>query len=178
MTRTLEEIWPPYGLVVESGDLRMTALREADVPEVLDVVAGGIHDPSWTPFAFPWTDAPAEEIPANYMRFFASTLARTQGGGASIELVVRRAGRVVGMQAMNGADVAGSRRMETGSGPGRAPRDADHRRLLRAAPRRVRARRRPGADHGRRRAAALPGRDVTLPEAVLLRTAIARRGPT
>lgn len=116
MTGTLEEIWPPSGLVVESGDLRMTALREADVPEVLDVVAGGIHDPSWTPFAFPWTDAPAEEIPANYMRFFASTLARTQGGGASIELVVRRGGRVVGMQAMNGADVAGSRRMETGRG--------------------------------------------------------------
>ena len=29
MTRTLEEIWPPYGLVVEAGDLRMTALREA-----------------------------------------------------------------------------------------------------------------------------------------------------
>ena len=114
-TRTLEEIWPPYGLVVESGDLRMTALREADVPEVLDVVAGGIHDPSWTPFLFPWTDAPAEEMPANYLRFFASTLTRTVDGGVSLELVVRRNGQVIGMQGMNGPDVAGTRRLETGS---------------------------------------------------------------
>ena len=114
-TRTLEEIWPPYGLVVESGDLRMTALREADVPEVLDVVAGGIHDPSWTPFLFPWTDAPAEEMPANYLRFYASTLTRTVDGGVSLELVVRRNGQVIGMQGMNGPDVAGTRRLETGS---------------------------------------------------------------
>ena len=115
MTRTLEEIWPPYGLVVEAGDLRMTALREADVPEVLHVVAGGIHDPSWTPFLFPWTDAPAEEMPANYLRFYASTLTRTVDGGVSLELVVRRNGRVIGMQGMNGPDVAGTRRLETGS---------------------------------------------------------------
>ena len=114
-TRTLEEIWPPYGLVVESGDLRMTALREADVPEVLDVVAGGIHDPSWTPFLFPWTDAPAEEMPANYLRFYASTLTRTVDGGVSLELVVRRNGQVIGMQGMNGPDVVGTRRLETGS---------------------------------------------------------------
>lgn len=114
-TRTLEQIWPPYGLVVESGDLRMTALREADVPEVLDVVAGGIHDPAWTPFLFPWTDAPAEEMPANYLRFFASTLTRTVDGGVSLELVVRRNGRVVGMQGLNGPDVARTRRLETGS---------------------------------------------------------------
>lgn len=115
MTRTLEEIWPPYGLVVEAGDLRMTALREADVPEVLDVVAGGIHDPSWTPFLFPWTDAPAEEMPANYLRFYASTLTRTVDGDVSLELVVRRNGQVIGMQGMNGPDVAGARRLETGS---------------------------------------------------------------
>ncbi|MCV7629292.1 GNAT family N-acetyltransferase [Micrococcus luteus] len=115
MTRPLEEIWPPYGLVVEAGDLRMTALREADVPEVLDVVAGGIHDPSWTPFAFPWTDAPAEEMPANYLRFYASTLTRTVDGDVSLELVVRRNGQVIGMQGMNGPDVAGTRRLETGS---------------------------------------------------------------
>lgn len=114
-TRDLEQIWPPYGLVVESGDLRMTALREADVPEVLDVVAGGIHDPAWTPFLFPWTDAPAEEMPANYVRFFASTLTRTVDGGVSLELVVRRNGRVVGMQGLNGPDVARTRRLETGS---------------------------------------------------------------
>lgn len=115
MTRTLEEIWPPYGLVVEAGDLRMTALRESDVPEVLDVVAGGIHDPSWSPFLFPWTDAPAEEMPANYLRFYASTLTRTVDGDVSLELVVRRNGQVIGMQGMNGPDVAGTRRLETGS---------------------------------------------------------------
>lgn len=119
MTQRIEQIWPPYGLVLEAGDLRMTALREADVPEVVDVVAQGIHDPSWTPFLFPWTDAPADELPANYMRFFASTVARTADGHVSLELVVRRGGEVVGMQALNGRDVASTRRLESGSWLGR-----------------------------------------------------------
>lgn len=115
MTRALEEIWPPYGLVIEAGDLRMTVLREADVPEVVAVVAGGVHPPDEMPFLFPWTDAGPEEIGPNYMRFFASTLTRTVGGDASLELVVRRRGEVVGLQAMNGRDLPATRRMETGS---------------------------------------------------------------
>lgn len=115
MTPTLEEIWPPYGLVIDAGDLRFTALREADVPEVLAVVADGIHPPERMPFLFPWTDAPPEQLGPNYMRFFASTLLGTDGRDAALELVVRRRGEVVGMQALNGRDLPVTRRMETGS---------------------------------------------------------------
>lgn len=119
MTRTLEEIWPPYGLVVRAGELTMTALRESDVPEVVALVEAGIHDPDAMPFSFPWTRAPAEEIPGNYMRFFGRTLAGTGDGNAALELVVRRGGEIVGLQALNGQDVRTTRRLESGSWLGR-----------------------------------------------------------
>lgn len=113
--RSIAEIWPPYGLVIRAGELTMTALREADVPEVVALVEAGIHDPAVMPFSFPWTDAPAEEIPGDYMRFFGRTLAGTGAGNAALELVVRRGGEIVGMQALNGQDVRTTRRLESGS---------------------------------------------------------------
>lgn len=89
--RRIEEIWPPYGLVIRAGELTMTALREADVPEVVALVEAGIHDPATMPFSFPWTDAPAEALPGNYMRFFGRTLAGTGDGDAALELAMRQA---------------------------------------------------------------------------------------
>lgn len=46
----------------------------------MDLVLEGIHDPAHMPFLFPWTDAPAEEIPANYVRYGGRVLAG-QGQG-------------------------------------------------------------------------------------------------
>lgn len=116
MTRpTLEEIWPPYALRVEAGDLALTVLREADVPELVELVRDGIHDPATMPFLFPWTDAPREELPANYMRYVGRVTAGQSADSISLQLVVRRAGEVVGIQALEGDDFAVTRTLETGS---------------------------------------------------------------
>lgn len=116
MTRpTLEQIWPPFGLRVQAGDLVLTALREADLPELVELVLDGIHDPAHMPFLFPWTDAPAEELPANYVRYVGRVLAGQTPGTVSLQLVVRRADEVVGIQALEGEDVAVTRTLETGS---------------------------------------------------------------
>lgn len=112
---TLEQIWPPFGVRVEAGDLVLTVLREGDVPELVELVLDGIHDPAHMPFLFPWTDAPAEELPANYVRYVGRVLAGQTREATSLQLVVRRAGEVVGIQAVEGEDFAVTRTLETGS---------------------------------------------------------------
>ena len=112
---TLEQIWPPFGLRLEAGDLVLTALREGDIAALVALVLDGIHDPAHMPFEFPWTVAPAEEIPANYARYVGRILAGQTPEATSLQLVVRRAGEVVGIQALEGADYAVTRTLETGS---------------------------------------------------------------
>ncbi|WP_010149287.1 GNAT family N-acetyltransferase [Serinicoccus profundi] len=112
---TLEEIWPPFGLRVEAGDLTLSVLREGDVAALVGLVLEGIHDPDDMPFLFPWTRAPREELPANYVRYAGRVLAGQSPESTSLQLVVRRAGEVVGIQALEGEDVPVTRTMETGS---------------------------------------------------------------
>jgi RimJ/RimL family protein N-acetyltransferase len=112
---SLEQIWPPFALRVETGDLVLTALREGDLPELVDLVLDGIHDPAQMPFLFPWTDAPADQLPANYVRYVGRVLAAQSPESTSLQLVVRRAGQVVGIQALEGEDFSVTRTLETGS---------------------------------------------------------------
>lgn len=111
----LEEIWPPFALRVETEDLVLTAVREADIPELVDLVLDGIHDPAHMPFLFPWTDAPENELPANYVRYVGRVLATQSAQSLSLQLVVRQAGHVVGIQALEGEDFHVTRTLETGS---------------------------------------------------------------
>lgn len=112
---SLEEIWPPFALRVETEDLVLTAVREADIPELVDLVLDGIHDPAHMPFLFPWTDAPKDELPANYVRYVGRVLATQSAQSLSLQLVVRQAGHVVGIQALEGEDFHLTRSLETGS---------------------------------------------------------------
>ena len=58
----LEELWPLFGLRVRCGPLEMRPVQDADLPEVLAVIQGGIHEPERMPFYFPWTDATGDEL--------------------------------------------------------------------------------------------------------------------
>lgn len=92
----------PFAMRVETNDLVLTAVREGDIPELVDLALDGIHDPVHMPFLFPWTDAPAEELPANYVRYIGRVLAGQSAESTSLQLVVRCAGQVVGIQALDG----------------------------------------------------------------------------
>ncbi|MFC7403658.1 GNAT family N-acetyltransferase [Georgenia alba] len=112
---TLEEIWPPYAVRLTCGDLELRVVRESDVPELVDLVLDGVHPPEEMPFYFPWTDAPREELPANYLKFISGLKANFDHSSPSLEFVVRRGGEVVGMQGFGGKDFAVARTGETGS---------------------------------------------------------------
>ncbi|MHA6524736.1 GNAT family N-acetyltransferase [Tessaracoccus sp. G1721] len=116
MTRlSLEQIWPPYALRITAGDLTLAVVREGDLPELVELVLDGIHDPAQMPFLYPWTDAAAGELPANYVRYFGRTVAGQTPGAVNLQLVVRRAGEVVGIQAVEGESFSVTRTLETGS---------------------------------------------------------------
>ena len=53
--KTLQEIWPPYGVRIEENDLTLTILTDEDIPGLVDVALSGIHDPDAMPFLTPWT---------------------------------------------------------------------------------------------------------------------------
>lgn len=112
---SLEEIWPPFALRLEAEDLVLTVLREGDIPELVDLVLDGIHDPAHMPFLFPWTDAPHDQLPANYVRYVGRVMAAQSAESLNLQLVVRQAGHVVGIQALEGEEFRVTRTLETGS---------------------------------------------------------------
>lgn len=67
---TLIDLWPPFGLVLETPRLVLRPVRDDDIPAVVEAALGGIHPPERSPFSFPWTDVPADELPANTARHY------------------------------------------------------------------------------------------------------------
>lgn len=111
----LERLWPPYRLRLRLGDLELRVVRDDDLPELVALALDGIHDPAAMPFLVPWTKAPADLLPANFMRYHWEQRARTTPERWGLDLVVRSAGAVVGVQGVSTEDFLVTRTGETGS---------------------------------------------------------------
>jgi RimJ/RimL family protein N-acetyltransferase len=116
---TLEELWPLFGLQVRCGPLEMRPMQDTDLPEVIAVVQGGVHDPERMPFLFPWTDATGEELVRNALQHYWRVRVETTRDAWSVELGVWRDGTFVGVQAVSTKDFPVTRTGETGSWLGR-----------------------------------------------------------
>ena len=112
---TLQEIWPLFALRIRCGPLEMSAIRDDDIPALVALAQGGIHDPAEMPFLFPWTDTPADELPKAMAVHYWDARARTTPDAWSLELVVRRDGVPVGVQAYRTEHFAVTHTGETGS---------------------------------------------------------------
>ncbi|NYG55898.1 GNAT family N-acetyltransferase [Nocardioides perillae] len=123
---TLEEIFPPFGLRIACGDVELTVLRDDDLPELVELVRGGIADQgSPMPFLRAWHEEPYEPgsagaFPATSLAWWWSQRATFAPHGWQLALVVRRAGEVVGLQDLHAEHFAQARHVETGSWLGRA----------------------------------------------------------
>ncbi len=111
----LVEIWPPLGLRITAGPLELRGIGEAEVLALLDVVRGGVHAPDAMPFYFPWTMAPDDELPLNYVQWWARQLAMFNRDEWSLDLAVLWHGQVVGCQGVATRDFLTLRYGETGS---------------------------------------------------------------
>lgn len=112
---TLEEIWPPYGVTVTASDLELRVVRESDVPKLVALVQSGVHAPDRMPFSFPWTAAPAADLPTDYFRYVARTKASLTPDHWSLQFAVRRDGELLGTQGLDADDFGVTRTAETGS---------------------------------------------------------------
>ena len=116
---TLEVAWPPYALAIRCGDLELRVVRDDDLPELIELIADGVHDPSTMPFSVPWTREPPERAPAEYARYHWGQRVRLTPSEWSLNFLVRRAGVAVGVQDLRGHDFAVTRVGQTGSWLGR-----------------------------------------------------------
>ena len=119
MDDRLAELWPPFGLRVTCGPLLMRPLRDADFPEVLAVVHGGIHAPDAMPFSFPWTDPTGAEQERQFVQYHWRARAELAPERWQLDLGVWHEGRFVGIHGVSTRDFPVTRTGETGSWLGR-----------------------------------------------------------
>ena len=107
------DLWPPFGLVVRSGDLTLSTITDDDLPALVDLVRSGIHPEDTMPFAIPWTRDP--DIARSFARFHWGVRASSSPRDFRVDLAVRRSGELVGAQGFSTKDYAVTRTAETGS---------------------------------------------------------------
>lgn len=116
-----EEIFPPFGLLITSGPVELRVLRDDDLPELVDLVAGGIQPPEQPmPFLSDWHQQPfapgaPNGFPTTSLAWWWTQRARFAPDHWRLALTVRRDGELVGMQDLNARNFALTRHVETGS---------------------------------------------------------------
>lgn len=109
------EIFPPAGLRIISGDLELRGIGPDEALALLAVAQRGVHPPEKMPFGFPWTDAPADELPLNFLQWWARHITTFNRERWGLDLAVVWQGRMVGVQGVETQDFLATRVGETGS---------------------------------------------------------------
>ena len=123
---TLEEIFPPFGLRISCGPVTLRVLRDDDLPEVVELVRGGIQAPGLPmPFLLAWHQDPfapgtPDGFPTTSLAWWWTQRATFSPEEWRLALVVRRDGVIVGMQDLHAQNFAQTRQVMTGSWLGRA----------------------------------------------------------
>ncbi len=112
---TLHEIYPILGLRVTAGDLELRGIDDETIPGLVDLVLDGVHEPGAMPFIVPWTEAPRDELPLNTAQHYWRNRAELSPSRWELELAVRVAGDLVGIQSVFTRDFLVTRTGETGS---------------------------------------------------------------
>ena len=123
---TLEDIFPPFALAISCGPVELRVLRDDDLPELVELVRGGIQVPGLPmPFLRAWHEEPfapgsPDGFPATSLAWWWTQRATFAPDEWRLALVVRRGGVLVGMQDLHAEHFAQRRQVMTGSWLGRA----------------------------------------------------------
>jgi RimJ/RimL family protein N-acetyltransferase len=116
-----EDVFPPFGLLIASGPVELRVLRDDDLPELVELVRGGIQVPDQPmPFLRAWHQerfAPGspDGFPTTSLAWWWAQRAQFSPDDWRLSLTVRRDGELVGMQDLHARDFAETRHIETGS---------------------------------------------------------------
>lgn len=69
----LEELWPPFGLRINSPRLELRVVRETDFPAYVAAAASGVTHTSRNPFRYAWNEQAPEELVKGSLPFLWST---------------------------------------------------------------------------------------------------------
>lgn len=116
---SLASAFPPFGLRIEAGPLVLRPVTDEVLPGLVELALAGIHEAGTMPFTTPWTEAPAEEIPANFVRYHWGLRSRFTPAAWTLEFAVEHEGTLVGVQGFTTSDYPTTRTGETGSFLGR-----------------------------------------------------------
>ncbi|WP_261624235.1 GNAT family N-acetyltransferase [Nesterenkonia marinintestina] len=72
----LEEIWPPFGLRIESPRLVLRVVRETDFPQYVAAATSGVVRTDRNPFVSPWNEQSPEELVRSSLPWLWSTRGR------------------------------------------------------------------------------------------------------
>ncbi|KRF05704.1 hypothetical protein ASH00_09645 [Arthrobacter sp. Soil782] len=114
MTR-LSDVWPLFGLELRTPRLSLTPVRDEQLPELINAVLDGIHDPAKMPFGVPWTDAPRDVLIRETVKHQWRQRCSVEPGSWTINFAVSFEGRVVGMQDVSARDFQLLRTIHSGS---------------------------------------------------------------
>lgn len=120
MDHRLTQLWDPFALRLNCGDLELRAITDADIPELVELALTGIHAPGEMPFAVPWTEAPPDRLPAAMAAHYWAMRANFGTESWMLDLIVRERGVAVGVQGLAARHYLVTRTAETGSWLGRS----------------------------------------------------------
>lgn len=103
---------PLYGLRLRTPRLELRLGTRAELDELYDVAAAGIHAPDWMPFAVPWTDDLERE---RFVAFHEEALADWRPEDWTLNVLVWAEGELAGSQGIGARRFAERRTVETGS---------------------------------------------------------------
>jgi RimJ/RimL family protein N-acetyltransferase len=118
---TLEDIFPPFGLLIAVDDVELRVLRDDDLPELVNLVHAGIQAPDQPmPFLQDWhhqTFSPGSpnSFPTTSLAWWWTQRAQFAPDDWRLALTVRRDGELVGMQDLHAKDFAYTRHVASGS---------------------------------------------------------------
>jgi RimJ/RimL family protein N-acetyltransferase len=112
--------WPLFGLRLTTPRLELRVPDLADLAQLAEVAAAGVHDPGHQPFAVPWTDGTPTEVARGTLQFQWRMLGQWAPENWSLNFVTVCDGQVIGTQAVDARQFATLREVGTGSWLGRA----------------------------------------------------------
>ena len=116
----IEDHWPFFALRVRTPRLEVRVPDDEIGVQLGELAVRGVHDPASTPFAIPWTDAPADELPRNSLQHYWLCRAQLRPEAWHLSLAALVDGEVVGAGGIAAEEFARRRTFETGSWMGQA----------------------------------------------------------
>lgn len=108
-------IFPPARIRVLTPRLELRMPTERELVELCELAADGVHDPTEMPFATPWSDEPAGEIPRNSYQWHLAARSSFTPASWTLLLAAFVDGRPVGAQDIAARDFAIRREIGSGS---------------------------------------------------------------